>query len=99
MITKLISGNSGSQIFDLKNESYILNKEIQNVLINNEYKINLPKETIIYNLKGGVFAKHKDLLNFDYISNCKMYHSNFGIRINKTKETIELIEKNSTIAY
>ena len=97
MISTLVSGNSGRSIFDLKNECYKLDKEIENVLINNTYSINLPKETIIYNLKGGVFAKHKDLLNFDYILNSNSFHSKYGIRINKTKEIIVLIEKNSTI--
>ena len=55
-----VSGTGAGSIESLENRKYELKKEVKGVQVG-DYIVTLPKGTIIHNLPGGVFAKHKDL--------------------------------------
>jgi hypothetical protein len=89
------SAGSTSAAFwhELEDRKYELKKPVKGVSIGNHAKAVLPKGTILYNLPGGLFAKHPDLADYKgHINNDK-----FGVLIKKDHQVLQDIEKNSKV--
>jgi hypothetical protein len=92
LTTSNVSGTKAGWVDNLERKKYELKKEI--VATSGTMTVKLPKGTIIYNLPGGVFAKHTELEKYAHIPG---YTSKFGLQITKKSETLTNIEKNSKI--
>lgn len=89
------SSGSTSAVFwhELEDRKYELKKPVKGVSIGNHGKAVLPKGTILYNLPGGLFAKHPDLAGYKgHINN-----DEFGVLIKKDHQVLQDIEKNSKV--
>jgi hypothetical protein len=92
--TSQTSGTKAGFIHDLDNKQYEIQKEIE-VDASGGRKVKLPVGTIIYNLPGGVLAKHDKL---DRMSGIAFnIHPKYGMMLIRNKETLTNIERNSRV--
>lgn len=90
-----VSGTSGRTVTLLDNRKYELKKDVKDAKIGDFINVVLPKDTIILNLPGGVFANHPSLKK--YASNTNKWNDTYGLRITSLPNTLISIEKNSKI--
>lgn len=93
-----VSGTKAGTISYLSNKKYILKKSVENVTIslkNGKFQTTLPKDTIINNIPGGVFAIHPKLK--DSYGRNPEWNNKFGIGIISDQKILKQIEDNSKI--
>ena len=90
-----VSGTGAGSIESLENRKYELKKEVKGVRVG-DYIVTLPKGTIIHNLPGGVFAKHKDLEDTFKFRNVRK-DAKYGMSIRQMPDILGQIEANSKI--
>jgi hypothetical protein len=93
-----VSGTKAGWTTSLDHKRYELKKDVKGAIIGDYHNVVLPKGTIIWNLPGGVFAKHEDLKK-KYCTGYKAerWNDQFGVMIRQMPEVLGDIEKSSKI--
>ena len=93
-----VSGTKAGWTTSLDYKKYELKKEVKGAIIGDYHNVVLPKGTIIWNLPGGVFAKHEDLKK-KYCTGyaAQRWNDQFGVLLRSMPETLGAIEKSSKV--
>ena len=87
-----VSGTKSGATYSLDSDrEIILKKDVKGAKIGDFINITLPKGTIIYNLPGGVFAKHKDLDDMFGGRNVRK-DAKYGFSVIRSRDTLAAIE-------
>jgi len=90
--TTPVSGTKSGATYSLDSDrELVLKKDVKGAKIGDFINITLPKGTTIYNLPGGVFAKHKDL--DDIFAGRKVRKDDkYGFSVIRSRDTLAAIE-------
>jgi hypothetical protein len=96
--TTPVSGTKAGWTTSLDHKKYELKKEVKGARIGDYSNVVLPKGTVIWNLPGGVFAKHEDLKK-KYCTGyaAQRWNDQFGVLLRSMPELLGNIEKSSKI--
>ena len=87
-----VSGTKSGATYSLDSDrELVLKKDVKGAKIGDFINITLPKGTTIYNLPGGVFAKHKDLDDI-FVGRKVRKDDKYGFSVIRSRDTLAAIE-------